>query len=335
MISYYATTPHRYTFQSFLDLWQPAMAPSATTVGYGELDLAASPAPGLHVLTDFERLTPDEVGLVARLRTALRDRPGHRVLGDPARWPDRHTLLARLHEAGVNDFRAWRVDEIGPQVRFPVFLRWADRHGGSVGAPVADQRALARRLAGLRARHPHERVERHLLVVERVEARSEDGLFRKYSVARLGDRYVPRHVVFGRHWVTKAVDVVTEETAAEEQRFLDDPPDLDVVAAVFDLAGVEFGRIDWGYAGGRLQVWEINSNPMLAPRFRHPGLREASQVRQAGLIREALEAQLPAEGADRKPWLPWRERRRWQRVVTASARSDADRPALEPAAAHA
>lgn len=327
MISYYATSPHRYTFQSFVDLWQPALADSARTVGYSELDLGAAPTPGLHVLTDFERLTPAELALVARLRAGL-GRPGHRVLGDPEAWPDRHTLLARLHEAGINDFRAWHVDELGPQVRFPVFLRWADRHGGSVGAPIGDRRTLRRRLDRLRRRHPADRVAEHLLVVERLEVRSDDGLFRKYSVARIGDRLVPRHVVFGTHWVTKRAEVVTEETAAEEQRFLDDPTHLDVVARVFDLAGVEFGRIDWGYVDGRPQVWEINSNPMLAPRNRKPDLREASQVRQTELIRSALEAHLPEEPARSRPWVPWPERRRWQQVVSSGAEADRERPAI-------
>jgi hypothetical protein len=32
---------------------------------------------------------------------------------------------------------------------------------------------------------------------------------------------------------------------------------------VFELAGVEYGRVDFGLVSGRPTVWEINTNPLV------------------------------------------------------------------------
>lgn len=328
MITYYATSPHGYTFERFVSGWAPDLADEVRVLGYSELDLDAPPAPGLHVLTDFERLLPPERALVRRLRSRLQRTAGVRVLGDPHRWLDRHALLRRLHAAGINDFRAYTVDELAAEVdvRFPVFLRWANAHDGSLGDPIADRAALERRLA--KVAHDHHRrwrwIRDQLLVVELVDARSPDGLFRKYSVARIGQHYVPRHVEVSGNWVTKYPSVVTSEVVAAEEAFLAEPLDLDLVRSVFDLAGVEFGRIDWGYdaATGRAQVWEVNTNPMLAPgREPHP-MRAPSQRRQTALTRDALLACVPTGAAPRRSLLPAPERWVWGLLNRASRRWD-------------
>ena len=33
---------------------------------------------------------------------------------------------------------------------------------------------------------------------------------------------------------------------------------------IFDLAQIEYGRIDYGMLDGKVQCWEINTNPGLA-----------------------------------------------------------------------
>ncbi|MET3960900.1 hypothetical protein ABIE44_000834 [Marmoricola sp. OAE513] len=324
MITYYATSPHGYTFRKFVDSWAPELAEQSRVVGYSEIDLASPPAPGLHVLTDFERLLPPERAFVRRLHRRLQG-AGRRVIGDPGRWLGRHALLERLHAEGINDFRAYTVDELGPHVRFPVFLRWANAHDGSLGEPVLDQTELEARLARI-ARDHHRRwrwIRDQLLVVEKVDARSPDGLFRKYSIARIGSEFVPRHVEVSGNWVTKYPSVVTPATVAEEEAFLAEPQDLDLVRRVFDLAGIEFGRIDWGYADGRAQIWEINTNPMLAPGGVPHELREPSQRRLAGLTAQALLSQVPAaDVAARGKLVPAYERWVWNGVNRGSRRWD-------------
>ncbi len=324
MITYYATTPHGYTFRKFVEGWAPELAEQSRVVGYSEIDLTAPPAPGLHVLTDFERLLPPERALVRRLHARLQQ-PGIRVIGNPGTWLGRHALLARLQAEGINDFRAYTVDELGPHVRYPVFLRWANAHDGSLGEPVHGPEELERRLARIAKDH-HRRwrwIRDQLLVVEKVDARSPDGLFRKYSIARIGDELVPRHVEVSGNWVTKYPSVVTPETVAEEEAFLAEPRDVELVRRVFDLAGIEFGRIDWGYVDGRPQVWEINTNPMLAPGGIPHELREPSQRRLAGLTAQALLSHVPeAASSSWGALVPAYERWVWQGLNRGSRRWD-------------
>ena len=35
---------------------------------------------------------------------------------------------------------------------------------------------------------------------------------------------------------------------------------------VFNIAGIDYGRVDFGLVGGRPQIYEINSNPMVDPK---------------------------------------------------------------------
>jgi hypothetical protein len=323
VITFYATAPHGYTFEKYVSLWAPELTGDVTVLGYSTLDLAAPIAPGLHVLTDFERLLPPERVLVRRLHRRLRRTAGVRVLGDPGTWLGRHALLEVLHAEGINDFRAYRVDELD-DVRFPVFLRWANAHDGSLGDPIPDRATLERRLARI-ARDHHRRwrwIRDQLLVVEKVEARSPDGLFRKYAVFRIGGTYIARHVEVSGNWVTKYPSVVTPETVAEEEAFLAEPRDLALVKRAFDLAGIEYGRIDWGYVDGRPQVWEINTNPMLAPAgVPHP-LREPSQHVQARLVSQALRELVPAGTSRARALVPSPERWAWSAMNGASRRWD-------------
>lgn len=331
MITYYATTPHGYTFGWFVRDWAPDLADRVRVVGYSTLDLSAPPAPGLHVLTDFERLRPGELRFVRRLHARLSGRPGVRVIGNPSTWLPRHPFLKRLHEEGINDFRAYTLDELddhGPHLRFPVFLRWTDEHGGSLGDRIRGPRALQERLAELAAEHGRHwsRLRRRLLVVEKVDASSPDGVFRKYSFARVGDAFIPRHVMTGKRWVTKNPKVVTPELVAEEEAFLADPPHGELMERAFEIAGIEFGRIDFGYADGRPQIWEINTNPMYLTGGAPHELRAGILRRQADLGREAILAQVP-DPADpgTEPLFPAPERWAWAAQNRRSRRLDATR----------
>lgn len=320
MISYYASTRHGYTFGHLVEARPETLGGRTRILGYSRLRAGADVAGGLHVLTDFERLHRDELGLVRRLHASLSGRPGVRVLGDPTRWLDRASLLERLHDAGVNDFRAHRLDQLrDPRrpVRLPAFLRWADDHGGSLGEPVTTRSELDAAITRIAVSEGRRwrRSSARLLIVELVDPRGSDGLYRKHSMARIGDRLVPRHVLFSRDaWVTKHPDVVTDATAAEEAAFVAAPPDVETISRAFELAGVDYGRIDYGYVDGMPQVWEVNTNPMLTPGAAPHPLRRASQDASVTQIADALlraEADAAQEVVVPSPLLAPLDRLRW------------------------
>jgi hypothetical protein len=60
---------------------------------------------------------------------------------------------------------------------------------------------------------------------------------------------------------------------------------------IFARAGLEYGRIDYGLADGRLQVWEINTGPtLLAPDYfeNERSLRRPKFELLSGLLYDAF-----------------------------------------------
>jgi hypothetical protein len=134
----------------------------------------------------------------------------------------RYELLQSLNQSGRNDFRAHRADGPLDTIRFPVFVRLADEHTGSLTPLLYDRAALQRAFAYLWLRRLP---LRHLLVTEFCETASADGFYRKYSIFRIGDAYIPRHLLIGRHWMTKGETRETDETLiSEEMTYLRENP---------------------------------------------------------------------------------------------------------------
>jgi hypothetical protein len=101
----------------------------------------------------------------------------------------------------------------------------------------------------------------HLIAVEFCDTRSTDGLFRKYSAFRVGEVIIPGHIIFSSQWVTK--DMPPEALRDEEKEYLENNPHQDELRNIFRSANIEYGRIDYGMLNGNIQVWEINTNPVL------------------------------------------------------------------------
>jgi hypothetical protein len=56
----------------------------------------------------------------------------------------------------------------------------------------------------------------------------------------------------------------------EELEFVSQNPHHEQLLKIFELAGVEYGRIDYAIKDGRVQTWEINLNPTIGRGLRPP-----------------------------------------------------------------
>jgi hypothetical protein len=215
---------------------------------------------GAWIFTSLDALTDAELWMVHHIQSAVRD-AGLPVLNPAREALHRFELLERLYESGSNDFRAHRADGPLDTLRFPVFVREADAHTGSLTPLLHDRVALRRAMMYLWLRGLP---RRQLLVIEFCETASADGLFRKYSIFRIGDTYIPRYIQFGEHWMTKSHTSRTDEPlVSEEMDYLRENPHADWVREVFEMAHIEYGRLDYGLRDGRPQAWEINFTPVL------------------------------------------------------------------------
>lgn len=210
---------------------------------------------------DLERLSPVETEHAVKSWRRLAERsPAPRLLNDPARALRRYELLRVLADAGRSSHDVLRVVEHRRPRRFPVFVRGDGHRVGILTELLHSQRELDAALAELDARRmPRE----DLLIVEFTDTRSADGLYRKYSAFRVGDRIVPRHVLFSKHWAQSRADELGPRWVEEELAYLEDNPHAAPLMQIFQLARIEYGRIDYGLRDGRIEVWEINTNPSI------------------------------------------------------------------------
>lgn len=263
MIRYLVTAAHSYTVGIYLNSWGRELADRVRIVPYRLAGRRSTPPAGTWIFSDVDRLGSD----LRRRATGLRRRidargAGSRALNHPRESMDRLELLTDLHEAGVNDFRAVRADRAADrpsELAYPVFVRDAVLHAGARTGLIRSPEALEAELAELaRSGDLRER-----LVVEFCDTAGEDGLYRKYAAFRVGEAIVPRHLVVSRDWMIKYPDLLGEEQLAEERAYLRENPHADRLRSISERAGIEYGRIDYGLRDGRVQVWEINTNPMV------------------------------------------------------------------------
>jgi hypothetical protein len=285
MISYLVTPEHRYTIDVYLGEWGRALRSRMRVLPYTRLAYQRRFARGTYLFSDLERLSAVELAAAAALADALLA-AGALVLNHPARVLRRYPLLRALHDAGINRFNAHSLER-RDEVRLPAFLRVHDEHAGSLTPVLRTPSELESAVATL----PPDLDRSRVIVVEYCHTADAAGTFRKYSAFKIGTRLFPRHLLFSRDWVDRVPDLVTEALAAEEREFLCNHPHAAILARVFELACIDYGRIDYGVLDGEVQVWEINTNPMITPR---PGtiapLRLSGQIRAAEQLAEAFAA---------------------------------------------
>ena len=147
-------------------------------------------------------------------------------------------------------------------MKYPVFVRREDDHGSLKRDLLHDEASVLRAIDASGA------PVSETLVIEYIDTRGADGIYRKYSALRIGDRPFPRHLLFSKGWIVKYADLVDPHLLDEEERYLNrfdgDAAHEAQVMRAFELAGVEYGRIDYSLdRDGRVQVWEINLSPNL------------------------------------------------------------------------
>ncbi|MGE0723678.1 MAG: hypothetical protein AB7O45_04855 [Alphaproteobacteria bacterium] len=290
MIHFLTTRRHDYTIRGFLDAGGAALAGHVHPVAYEDvLDADPGTLPGgAWIFTDYDRLTADRSQAAARLWRHLAAR-GCRMLNHPTRSLRRYALLRRLREAGINDFDVGQATDLRAPRRYPVFLRRMDAHSGPASQLLADRAALKRAIeAGSARGWPFE----SFAVVEFQETRSPDGRYRKYSVMKIGDRLFAIALFRSDHWINKdATEAIwSPEAIAEDADYVASNPFREAAEAAYRLGGIDFGRMDFAVADGRIQVWEINTNPDLNGSSYHFPFRQPGAGAAIGNIVEALRA---------------------------------------------
>lgn len=293
MIYYFVAASEAYAMRSFLSSWGKGLTDRIKVVPYeaflaGHRQVPESDAS--YIFSTFgllKRMGLQAYSQICDLHDRLVNCCGRaRVLNDPRKGLPRYDFLRALFEKGTNSFNVYRLEET--PVRFPAFVRWEAgteynqpellRTSAQYGMMVQWAKTMWNSLDGL-------------LAIEFCDTADQSGLYRKYGAFVVGNRIVPRHVFFSRNWLVKVADLAEPDMIQEELAYLDSNPHSDLLLACARIAQVSYGRIDYGLLDGRPQIWEINTNPMLASRIAAavPARRPAN-LRFVEMITEAFAA---------------------------------------------
>jgi hypothetical protein len=263
MLLFITAAGHSYTVKSLVERAFGAETPHCQVTTYDDLFQGTNTLSATHIFTDLERLYDWELALAADLYRSIRE-VGLPCLNDPARTMCRYQLLRELHAAGINPFTAYRADDRPQPVRFPVFLRSEAGHRSIDPYLIPDQPALDLRLRMLRDSGTP---LRGLIVVEYASEPTSPGVWGRYQTWRLGDAVLVGNGVWEDKWEVRygTYGLATERRCEEERAAVDSNCFAEQLKPAFQIAGVEWGRADHATFKGREIVYEVNTNPNVAP----------------------------------------------------------------------
>ena len=248
MIYFFVTDRYKGTIDRWRNFYADSLGNKLEVVSYERLYRRFDP--GVFIFSDIERLPSKLPRSFIQIHNKA-TQCGFPVLNDPQYSMKRYDLQKTLS----NNFDVFRTNESYKHIRFPVFLRNENDHRGNLTELIYDSDALEKALL----KYPK------ALISEFIDTSDEKGIYRKYSVMRIGDAYIPDHILFSYNWMLKDSDLVENSFIEEETGFLETNPHQDAIKNIFNIANIQYGRIDYSLYNGKIQTWEINTNPNLRP----------------------------------------------------------------------
>ena len=216
------------------------------------------------IFADHERYSIAEKKAISAIYLFLKTRsPDLRILNDPAKVLVRLPLLNELFRKGVNEYNSYPISTDPNKLRFPVFIRSAYDHHGSISQFLRSEREVSAALK--RLVFPYTKYSPNdLMIVEYCHTADHLGYFRKYDAYRVNENILPSSMGKSARWDVRAkYNLRTLERFLEHLEYIKTNPFRDQLASIFEIAGIDYGRIDFAFSGKNLQVWEINTNPMI------------------------------------------------------------------------
>jgi hypothetical protein len=271
-VIHYLTLADRWMFPEYLESWGRELAQwEIRVLSYERLLDETRFEPGTYVFTTFDEIRGATARYIDALAARLRQSAHVRILNDPRRVLRRFDLHAELWRRGRNAFRSFRANGDWSAVRFPAFIRAERTHDGALSpllrSPEEIDTWIGRAIALGRSLDD-------LLVVEFCDTAAADGSYRKYAAFNVGGCIIARSLNLGRDWMLKfGGNDFSLAFAREELDYVRRNPHEDVLREIFDIANIDYGRIDYSLRAGDVQAWEININPTIGRGLR-PSNRE-------------------------------------------------------------
>jgi hypothetical protein len=291
MIVYLCTANNSQGMATWLGSWGSALAGRMAIMYYEALTQYRTLPQGAYIFSDLELLSDGQTRLAESLWDQLAAAGDKvRLLNHPARALRRYDLIKALRSRQMLPYDVYRATELPADIRFPAFVRVGNDHEGS-RTPLLHQRQnveLAIISTVLRGHQPHQ-----VMVGEFCDVSRGSGIYHKYGAFRVGDKIIPRHLLYSRNWVVKPNDrIITTDTLARERDYLESNPHEKQLREIFDLAQIQYGRIDYSIVDEKIIFWEIDMPSPGGALDRYPPALHPSQhwfVRQIMAAFQAID----------------------------------------------
>ena len=262
MIYFITKAEKTYTLLSYINTWGKGLRKWKKFLPAEKMVRQKKLYAGTYILTDVDLFNEKQKLMLATIYKMFdKHRDSFSILNHPTSSVNRLDLLKKMNDYGINSFRCFSANHIPGDIRFPVFIRKGIDHGGKITGLINHQEILGQEINECKKLgYPTE----NIIITEFVNTADKNGIYRKYSAFRIGDNIIPRHIFFSKNWMIKSAMLDEDEFIKEELNFLKSNPHKTALKEVFDLAGITYGRIDYGIVKGKIVVWEINTNPMIA-----------------------------------------------------------------------
>jgi hypothetical protein len=277
MIHFLVPSAQANLIKDYLDVFGAPLLNDFHILHYEDLVNQKEFARGTYVLSALDQLNAPTADLLFEIHRQLKDVEGIRFLNNPRKTLQRFELLTELHQRGLNEFRAVRAGGDRSNLRFPVFLRNERLHEGAL-SPLLNSESEIHQAIGRALVQGHKLKD--LLLVEFCDTANEAKYYRKYAAFVVGKKIIPRSLNYGREWMLKHSQTeFTMPMVQEELEFVRQNPHEQQLAKIFELAQVDYGRIDYSIKkSGRVQTWEINLYPTIGRGRRPPSKKLPPEV---------------------------------------------------------
>lgn len=262
MIIFISSPFHRYTHKK---LRGRKDLPKVCCKSYDWLLRQRTLPQGTYIFTDRERMDYWELGIYQCYYSHINQLgEGYRAINNPGTMLNRRALLRKLYSRGINPFNVYAVTERMFPQRYPVFIRNENDHKRPLTQLLQTKEELENALLELANQNVS---EEGLLITEYCAQALEGNLFRKLSSYKVGDQVFFFRNVHEEGWLVKygTNNIATQAMYEEEQSMILQNAYHEEIATIFELAGIEYGRADFGIVDNRVVLYEINTNPDMPP----------------------------------------------------------------------
>lgn len=260
MIYYLCRAKHQYTIFRHLTSFGARLREIIQPLSYEKLFRQRRLTRGVYIFADIERLWPNDAELAAKFWRVMQQDGGFQILNHPTRSMRRYELLRTMFLRGSNRFNVYRLAEHRLPEKFPVYLRGENDHDGNATPLLHNAAELA---AAISQMDQAGRSRENLLITEFCDVADSGRLYHKCSAFCVGGVIIPRHLCFSKRWMVKQPIVADPDRLEQERAYLTANPHESELREIFATAQIDYGRIDYAVLDGVIQVWEINTNPMI------------------------------------------------------------------------